>query len=294
MSRANQVIQADFASWDDAGEYDLSVAAPSKYRSTVSNILSRHGTDVRLICEETIPTTSHLSKKKLKELITKQNNELFSWMVKTDIPLLDSAETIFRRYGQEIPPSSASDGLTLDPYVDSSYTALNEGVKRLKGDGGLMDVAEQIKWLLTQYKMLGEEVLRLELVLFNKIETLDKLHQRMPMITTLSDNDALPDLIQSFSAYATRVYEASQFKETYTELMEGYKKWQICRQLLSPTQMMRQDAPDPQCSICLTDSVGYALVPCGHTFCSTCTKKQNTTCYICRTMIKERMKLFFG
>jgi len=36
-----------------------------------------------------------------------------------------------------------------------------------------------------------------------------------------------------------------------------------------------------------------AIVPCGHTFCGGCAKKQNTNCYICRGQIRERIKLYF-
>ena len=35
------------------------------------------------------------------------------------------------------------------------------------------------------------------------------------------------------------------------------------------------------------------LFPCGHTFCGDCSAKQRTQCYICRSTIKDRQKLFF-
>ena len=84
-----------------------------------------------------------------------------------------------------------------------------------------------------------------------------------------------------------------EFEENYKELVEQYKKWNMCRQLLLAHNMMRNDGTEPQCSICLNEPVSYTIAPCGHTFCGTCSKKQTTSCYICRGQIRERIKLFF-
>lgn len=299
------VIQDDFApvSWDLSGDSlpEISIGNQTRYRSTVTNILSKHCTEVKLLSEEAVSTTSHLSKKKLKELIAKHNNELFSFMAQPDRPqqVLDRAEEILRKYEREqlaslrMQQKDPLADLNLNRSLDQAYQELDEGVRKLKGDGSLEDIQQQIRWLLNQYRTIGEEVLRLETILFQKMDMLDKLNQRLPLITTLADSPALTELIDSFTKYAKTIYDSSQFEETYINLVEQYKKWSICRQMLTVHQMMRQDAADPQCSICLLEPVACALVPCGHTFCGSCTKKQNTSCYICRSAIRERIRLYF-
>ena len=299
------VIQDDFApaAWDMSEDSlpEISVGShvPTRYRSTMTNILSKHCTEVKLLSEDSISTTSHISKKKLKELIAKHNNELFSFMVHADTSngVMDRAELIFQRYERENPTHRASKSplpdLNVDRTIDRAYQELDEGVKKLKGEGSLEDIQQQIRWLLNQYRTIGEEVLRLETILFQKMDMLDKLNHRLPLLTTLNESPALPALIDAFSNYAKTVYETSQFEECYVTLVELYKKWSICRQMLTVHHMMRQDAPDPQCSICLLEPVACAMVPCGHTFCGLCTKKQNTSCYICRGQIRERIRLYF-
>jgi Zinc finger, C3HC4 type (RING finger) len=296
--------RVEHASWneDEAEEVvmDNSIV-PGKYRSTVSNILSKHCTEVKLISEEMIQTASHLSKKKLKDLITKQNDELFSFMAYPDKipPVMGLAETIFRRYGREVPSikiqptASITSELNVNMEMDPVIEEFKEGLSSLHNENGLGDFVTKMRWLTGQYKSIGEEVLRLETNLFQKIDLLDKVHNRIPTITSLSHNDALPELVDSFYKYIESVYQNSQFDETYHELIQAYKKWNICRQLLSVPHMMRQDANEPCCSICLLESVSYTIVPCGHTFCSGCSKKQNTTCFICRGTIRERLKLYF-
>jgi hypothetical protein len=113
------------------------------------------------------------------------------------------------------------------------------------------------------------------------------------MITSLAHNEVLPELIDSFAKYADSVYSTTKIEDTYKELVDAYKKWNICRQIISLHSSFKNENHESSCAICLTDPVSTAIVPCGHTFCGNCVKKQNTTCYICRGTIRERIKLFF-
>lgn len=291
------------ALWEDEMLPDLSIDIhhiPGKYKSTVTNILSKHCAEVKNSAEEMVQSSTHISKKKLKDLITKHNNEIFLFMTHPDKTphILGNAEMIFRRYGHDIPnlkgtKSNMLTDLNLDASLEKTILEMNEGLKRNQDGGGLEGFMKQMRWVIHQYKNVGEEVLRLETTLFQKIELLDKLHNRIPMITSLTPNDALPALVESFSKYAESVYQSSQFEENYKELVEQYKKWNMCRQLLLAHNMMRNDGTEPQCSICLNEPISYTIAPCGHTFCGTCSKKQTTSCYICRGQIRERIKLFF-
>jgi len=303
---------AEYAIWDESLPDivpDSTLAAlPGKYSSTVSHILSKHCTEVKLSSEELCQSLTAVAKKKLKDLIVKHNNALFSFMSNPDNaqhtshtpPSIGQAEMIFRRYGYDIPTIKGNDRksmlkeLNLSADLDHVIAEFTEKLPHSKEDASLPNFMKQMRWLFQQYKIIGEEVMRLETNLFQKIEQLDKLHNRLPVITSLTANDALPELMESFTKYINTVYESSQFEENYKDLVEGYKKWNICRQILSLPLSLRQDGAEPQCSICLTESVSYAIVPCGHTFCGQCSRKQNTTCYICRGQIRERVKLFFA
>lgn len=287
------------------GEFTLELG-PGKYNTTISNILSKHCTEIKQSSEEITQTIVATSKKKLKELITKHNNELFSFMRRPDKTpaMVGLAEGIFKRYGQDIPTIKGVNtlailkDLNLDASISTVVAGFDEELKKLRGatstiTGGLDDFLKQSRWMFNQYKLIGEEVLRLETNLYQKIETLDKLNNRIQLITSLNSNEALPELIDSFKKYVDNVYASTQIEDTYKELIECYKKWNICRQIISQYSSFKSDTCEPQCSICLSECVSYTIVPCGHTFCNTCIKKQNTTCYMCRGTIRERVKLFF-
>ena len=312
-SSGNQIFQGppgspeySSATWENGDgnsivDFTLDTNVPGKYKATISNILSKHCAEVKNTSEEITQTITTVSKKKLKELILKHNNELFSFMARPDkIPnTIGLAETIFRRYGHDIPTIKGSNSntilrdLNLDASMCTVVSSFDEGLKKLKGEGGLDDFLKQTRWIFNQYKNIGEEVLRLETTLYQKIDLLDKLNNRMPMITSLGTNELLPDLIDSFRKYADSVYQSTQIEDNYKELVEGYKKWNICRQIISQFNNFKSESHDPMCAICLTEPVSTAIVPCGHTFCNNCIKKQNTTCYMCRGTIRERIKLFF-
>ena len=299
MSNQNQV-NPEYASWDEDDISDITLNTldiPGKFKTTVTNILSSHCCEIKTVSDDIVQPIN-VAKKKLKELITKHNNEIFSFMSRPDKTphIIGIAETIFRRYGHEVPSIKGRINILKDLNLDASMNSIvcefDENLRKI-GGSGLEDFTKQMRWMFTQYRNIGEEILRQETVLHQKLELLDRLHNRMPLITGLTTNEVLPELIETFSKYAESVYNTCKIDVIYLDLIELYKKWNICRQIISLQHNIKNNVNEPQCSICLTESVSFAIVPCGHTFCSICSKKQNTNCYICRGNIRERIKLFF-
>lgn len=54
--------------------------------------------------------------------------------------------------------------MSLEPII----AHFDEGLTALKGEGTLQDFMKQLRWVMLQYRNIGEEVLRLETVLFQK------------------------------------------------------------------------------------------------------------------------------
>ena len=46
-----------------------------------------------------------------------------------------------------------------------------------------------------------------------------------------------------------------------------------------------------KCTICYNSTINHCCVPCGHTYCSDCINKTNN-CYICRGIIRNKIKLY--
>ena len=288
---------------DSIPELSLDSSTTGKFKTSVTNILSKHCSEVKNASDDIVQSAIGASKKKLKDLAQKHNNELFSFMARPDRTpsVLGIAESIFRKYNHDIPSIRGNHAntvirdLNLDASLSEAVAEFDDGLKMQKAgeDTSLQTFMKQLRWMFQQYKQIGEEILRQETVLYQKLDHLDKLNQRIPVITNLIPNDALPEVIHAFSNYAESVYQTTKIEDDYKSLVESYKKWNICRQIVSFQTILKNETHEPQCSICLVEPVSFVIVPCGHTFCSTCSKKQNTTCYICRGAIKERVKLYF-
>ena len=277
------------------------VSAPGPYTTSIQNIFSRHCAEIRTNSEIILAPIQQVSRKKIRELISRQNNDIFGFLQRPDRTPHPSgiAESIFRRYGHDMSnlhknTQPVSKDLLLDVSMNSTA---NEFEKNLQKMGGttLQSFMGQLKWIFSQYKSVGEEILRVESVLIQKMDMLDKLHQRTPILTSLKANPMLPELLDSFGKYLEHTFKESNIEETYKQLGELYKKWHMLREIVS-LQLSTNDttSTEPICGICLTESIHFAVVPCGHTFCSTCSRKMNISCYLCRGTIREKVKLFFS
>jgi hypothetical protein len=295
----------------DDDELDLSffstVTATGSYTHTVNNIFSRHSSELRTITEGALQPLHQIGRKKIRELIAKQNNEVFSFLQHPDRTpsTIGIAETLFRRYGHDTPTYRGGSSISRELNVDVSMNSVFAEVTAALEAAGSTDASasvppntlsiltNQLRWIFQQYKITGEEVQRLEALLLQKTQILDKLQQRLPLITNLTTNDAYPLLLEAFQGYLQNAFRNSQIETTYRELVEAYKKWQVLRELVALPSLANSDSREPLCSVCITDSITHAIAPCGHTFCTNCVRRMSHQCYICRGQAREKVKLYF-
>jgi hypothetical protein len=271
------------------------------FTSSIQTIIHRHTTEIRSKQSRSIllPLTT-IPKESLKGYITKQNNEIFQFLQKPDSPTspLATAEAIFRRYGRQITSRlperhSILEDLNLDV---SNNPVLSELTNSLQEQGGttIDDYITQKNWIFTEYKKVGDELISLEEKLMTKTKSLDALQKRLPLITTLKENPKLSKVLDGFKDYLDEAYSESKIEHIYNALIEKYKKWNVLREMVKLNiTMTKEDTAEPTCGVCIDSPISHAMVPCGHTFCTSCTKKLHMSCYICRAPIRERIKLFF-
>lgn len=268
------------------------------YTDTVQNILTLQNGEIRANTEAVLQPLHQVSRKRLRELIQKQNADLFKFMEQTPTAL-GIADALFKKFGQEPPIAShriapISSELALDTSMNAVLAELDTAMSRDTGaTGSIKNLSQQMKWLFNQYKTTGEEVMRLEAYLTQKTQNLDKHHQRLNTMLTLKNNSALPGLLDAFHAYSTEIFKESAIETTYRELVDIYKKWNILREFISLQSVTDTSTKEPMCAICLADPITHAVIPCGHTFCTSCVRRLNISCYLCRGPVRERVKLYF-
>lgn len=332
FASANDIEEGDLQSLD-YGFSSLNTAS-TPYSSTVQTIFSRHTTDIRGASEPIIAPLHLVAKKRIRDMITKQNNELFKFMQHPERTpnALGLAESIFRKYGHEVSTQRVypiSRELHLDISMNATLRSLETSISKAcreqiidltvpgqitmtamdassatasatantntvaSPEFSIQTIIQQLKCVYSHYKNAGDEVMRLEALLAQKTDILDKLQQRVPLITNLTTNESLVPLLEAFEAYMKQVFASTKIEDTYNELVAAYKKWYILREVVSVQLLSNTQATEPLCSICLVDPISHTVAPCGHTFCTSCIRRMTMSCYLCRGNVRERIKLFF-
>jgi len=156
------------------------------------------------------------------------------------------------------------------------------------------EILDQVRWVYDMYKQAGEECLRQENLLKLKLDIFDKTYQKVIGICELPPNEGSQMLGEAVESYVRRLLEEHQIEHHYKATVEAYRRFAALKELIGFFRFTDLQEKEPLCSICMADTVSFAISPCGHTFCSTCMKRQVSSCYMCRTPIRDRLKIFFG
>lgn len=146
-----------------------------------------------------------------------------------------------------------------------------------------------------RYVVVLRELFELEDTLNRKlgvVHTLSQQLESLPMIDLSGAETA--ELQTAILRYIRGVYREHSIEDTYRAFIRCYAEWHALRGLVLGGHVARAEANGgPLCSICTTEKITSALVPCGHTFCNNCSQRQQHICYVCRTAVRERMRVYF-
>ena len=125
-----------------------------------------------------------------------------------------------------------------------------------------------------------------------KIGKASQITDKLQALMAIESTSALSDLAEPMAAYIASVLKNNDISSDFTLFMITYKRWLAMYEIVNLLKV--GDAPSvPTCCVCAEADITNAMIPCGHTFCSGCITKQMSLCYICRTSIRDRLKLHF-
>jgi hypothetical protein len=107
-------------------------------------------------------------------------------------------------------------------------------------------------------------------------------------------NDDTTELSTSIQTYLEKIYKENDIEDSYKLFIESYRRFVILKEMMTIHRVTDLLDKEPLCSICMSEAVTHTISPCGHTFCGTCAKRQTVQCYMCRTSIRERIRIYFG
>jgi hypothetical protein len=286
---------ADFPDAELGRPLDFSFGEGISYSLALTNAVSKHISELREKNSDSIDT---IWKKRFKEFLVSKNEKLLEFLtVKIkNHPILGKTEHFFQLFGTNNRYFNIN--TIQEIALDLSGAESNKDIVNalcLSNEFQTIDkYVEQTQYLLNLYKECVDKILTKELDLSIKLEQFDSIHTNLKGLSKLTVNDSYNPMMEGVQNYLEKLFEENQFEETYNDIIESYRKFLLLREVLQVIRKRESVESEPLCTICFTDKVSYAFSPCGHTFCIGCVKKQSHSCSICRSSIRERVKIYFS
>jgi hypothetical protein len=292
---------ADFEDAEDTRPSDIfldptATGSQTPYTNVVTNAVARQTLEIREKAGTYAFTTTQW-RRRMKEFLIQKNDSLLKFLPKplSQHPVLGSAEQFMRRFGRI--DFQANHASLRDVCLDGSGVDMKEILEKeiqTHGASSVQELSAQIRYILDKYRESGETLLTKENQLLQRLAILDKVQQKLIQMNDMPMNEASGSLCEAMEKYMEKVFEEHKIEELYEDFMTAFRRFVSLREMVQFLRTTDMSHQEPLCSICLEEMVSYALVPCGHTFCQNCGRRQTIQCYICRANIREKTKIFFG
>ena len=274
---------------------DTYFQGPEELQPVVSQSLTKHLSEIP---SKPVVNMSNW-RKQLRELMLKQTESVIDFLVKpaTEQQVLGPVESLLRKFSvrKEIEPQSLKTlaELLAESPGPRAETEINDCLAK-SGPSTLSEVRTQVSSLIELYKKTGESILEGEYQLKLRVEKLSKIHKQVASILELQVNDETEGLLKGMEKYLETSARDLCIEELYKDLVHLYAKQMALREAIQLVKTGTFLPSEPWCSICISDTISYAIVPCGHTFCVGCSRKMVYDCGMCRSRIKERLKIYIS
>jgi hypothetical protein len=272
------------------------MASEANYSTVVNNAVIKHYSEIKDRQESITDSLTNSWKRKSREFLMTKNKtilEFLSSKLKSH-PVFGKTENFISTFGKK--NLNFNQQSIRDICFDVSSSSILDEYNAVCISKELLPLdkyIEQTKYIMDEYKLVGEKILDKQDLLKRKLDLLDLVQAKLKNIVVLNENEHYDELMEVSHKYFSTVYNNNLIEHDYNDLMNEYKKYVHLRELLKTVRAIDVSEKEPLCSICFNESVQHAFVPCGHTFCNTCIRRQSLNCGICRTNIRDRVKLFF-
>ena len=268
------------------------------YSTTLGNTMQRHYRDIR---ERNIATVNYAAnwKKKIRDIFVRGNESVLGYLTKpiASHPTLSQVEQLIRRYSRtevQHQPNEILKDIVADLSGVDTNAFIADRLRLKASENVIAQLGDQVKEIYDMYREVMDAIVERDLMLKAKLAVLDKVQPRLVMLLDLGVNETTEPLQTNIQEYLEKVYQENNPESEYLELLGLYKKLMAVRDLVQLLRISGYPDKEPICGICLNDTVMFALVPCGHTYCEGCSRRQSSHCFLCRQAASQRIKIFFG
>jgi Zinc finger, C3HC4 type (RING finger) len=284
---------------------DADGAAPTNsLTSTVTSVSLYHLNDINEKNQQ-----AKAWRKKVRDIIQSHQELIIDFLMQKPLPehhVVKFANHILTKYGKVLTPGSNPSGfdtskaslIYLKDFIVDSKTSgiddLNTYIKTLEeykaSDTPLQRWTYVVKSLIDYMRITGDELVGLDQRLQRECRLLDTAAEKLIQVSSL-DSLEIEGFYEMVQTYIIRLFDKHPIEKLYWDYMSTVQKYSAIRDVLTSQRVM--NSAEPLCCICMTEVVVMAFVPCGHTFCTNCSKK-TMNCHVCRQHVQNRVKLYFS
>lgn len=256
--------------------YHVSEAAEKQqqfrqWRRKIKDVIQNHEEKILQFFEKPLPDGQPL---KTAHILLTKYGKLTNYDTSRQIP------QFFKQFILESPQNGTE---SLNAYIE-------ELMKSRISDPPIQRWTLMSKQLLDYMRDTGDELIRLDQQLQSECIRIDTVAEKVSQLLALP-NPELEGFQEMMNSYIEKQFQSNHFEKLYWDYIFTLQKYSALRDILLPQRAVTQS--DPLCCICMTEPVVIALAPCGHTFCTNCSKR-TVVCHICRQGVISRLRVFFN
>jgi len=289
MTGLGSYSSADFLDSNEPSPFNISLLNDISYSSAINNAMNKQLSEIR--DKNTLNTQWN---KKFREMLALKNTKLVEFLsckLKKH-PVLSSVEHFFQYFGAPLHFHKTIKEVTLD-ISNNILDSLNDQMTE-KGFESIENFITQSTYILDEYKLIIDKILDKEKLLKMKLDNLDSINSRLKSLSFISENVHYDELMKVTEKYMATIFDENMIESEYNDIIKLYKSYMQLREVLRVIRRLDTIEKEPLCSICFENSVTHAFVPCGHTFCGGCIKRQSLSCSVCRTGVRDMVKIYFS
>lgn len=270
---------------------DTDMETPIELSTVIRNCLQYYMNEIH----EIVPDARdflRIWRRRLRDILSNEGERYTRFLVRDN----DDSNALSRhdRLLRELTSPMANTNSDWLRHNTSRIVNTNEMITEIERDLGVSLGAFDtgIRNTVTNYSSTVQEMFEIEKRLENKLEIIEQLHKWIHAMPVDRSEQSV-QLQETLIEYIKTVYATQSIESDYKRFCHLFARFTTLRSLLLPLQTS-DTSISPLCTICTAERVTYAMIPCGHTFCNSCCQKQRWNCYICRTNIRERLRIYFS
>jgi hypothetical protein len=154
----------------------------------------------------------------------------------------------------------------------------------------------QARKILDLWKLTIGEMRSVEKRLEAQCLLFDDAYKRARILLELPStmNNSYDTLLEATHTYIQQIFDENKIEDIFQDYCKVLKKLSVLTDTMKTIRLFINSPAEPVCTICITEPVSMTFVPCGHTVCLSCAQRQSLNCHVCRSHIREKVKIFFS